>query len=404
MPSKNPFSEVSMAVREKINKKTGQRVHEAYWNARSKRFPHIRVQRSIECGTEGEAAKAERRLVKETTEEVARLEALGTCWRSVINGWEADAKGEDETWRNPMTGKPITEQFVRDVVNTLRNWTKPWLEIPAGELTRKHGKDALRAAEEAELSKGSLKRIKNYINMVYDYGIQEGIILNAKHSPVFGLLVNAPVSEKLPEILTVGEVRKLLFSAKVEGHSWYPIWALALTTGMRSSELYALRKKNVLVQDGLIRVCESWDHLADQAKSTKAGYWRNAPIPPALEGLIKTLLEDEQTGEFLLPRPREWAEGLQAMVLRAFCEKIGIPSIRFHAMRACFATHLLTSGVEDAVVMRIGGWRDFKTFQIYVRLAGVRERGASDRLGQVFLPSDQKVVEHLGVLYQGSVA
>ena len=392
-----------MAVKEKI-KKDGKKVYEAYWNARSKRFPSIRVQRNQECDTEAEALKVERRLIKEATEEIAKREAQGCSWKAIIGGWEADAKSDCGEFKNPLTGKTVTAEFVRDVGNTLRNWTGDWLDTSASELNRKNGKELLARAQEAELSKGSLKRIKNFVNSVYEYGIQEGIIVGVKHSPVFGIIIDVSDEDKLPEILTVEQVRKLLLTAKAQKHTWYPIWAVALTTGMRSSELFALRKENVLVEEGLIRICESWDWLTNEAKSTKAKYWRNAPIPPALVELIKTLMADKSTGEFLLPRIHEWEQGLQAQVLRAFCEKIGIPSIRFHSLRACFATHLLASGVEDAIVMRIGGWRDFKTFQIYVRLAGVREKGASDKLGLSILPSDQKVMEHLGALYQETVA
>ncbi|MCB9027109.1 MAG: hypothetical protein H6625_12370 [Bdellovibrionaceae bacterium] len=33
---------------------------------------------------------------------------------------------------------------------------------------------------------------------------------------------------------------------------------------------------------------------------------------------------------------------------------------------------------DRSIVMRIGGWRNFKTFQIYFRLAGVKEQGATE--------------------------
>ena len=60
---------------------------------------------------------------------------------------------------------------------------------------------------------------------------------------------------------------------------------------------------------------------------------------------------------------------------------LGIESnIVFHSLRACFATHMLASGVNQATVMKIGGWKDIKTFQIYVRLAGIDVRGATDAL------------------------
>lgn len=400
-----------MAIREKIDRatglvkidpETGLEIWEAYWNARSERFPQIRVQRNQECKTKEEALKVEKRLIKEATEEVARREALGTCWKSIISAWEVESKTDDGTFVNPVTGKKMTEETVKDTVSVLKNWTHEWLSIPAGELTRKHGKEAIQAAKDAELSRSRVSRIKGAIQMVFDYGLQEGIILDAKKSPVFGIMLNLPDDDELPEILTIEEVRKLLLSAKAMNHEWYPIWAVALTTGMRSSELYALRKENVLLKEGLIRISESWDWHQSKAKSTKGGYWRNAPIPSSLISTLEPLMQTE--GEFLLPRLKLWEEGLQAQVLRSFCQQIGIKSVRFHTLRACFATHLLASGVEDVKVMRIGGWRDFKTFERYVRLSGIREKGVSESLGQVILPTDQSVADHLGTLYNEKAA
>ena len=43
--------------------------------------------------------------------------------------------------------------------------------------------------------------------------------------------------------------------------------------------------------------------------------------------------------------------------------------------------------------MKIGGWRDMKTFQIYVRLAGIEVKGATDVLS--VLPKMQPVTNQL---------
>lgn len=44
--------------------------------------------------------------------------------------------------------------------------------------------------------------------------------------------------------------------------------------------------------------------------------------------------------------------------------------------------------------MRIGGWRTFKTFEVYIRLAGVKEAGATDGMMAKFLDSsDEKVFD-----------
>jgi len=76
----------------------------------------------------------------------------------------------------------------------------------------------------------------------------------------------------------------------------------------------------------------------------------------------------------------QWDKGLQAKVLRSFCFINGLPSIKFHTLRACFATQMLRNGVEAARVMKICGWKELKTMQHYVRLAGVEIFGATDKL------------------------
>jgi hypothetical protein len=58
----------------------------------------------------------------------------------------------------------------------------------------------------------------------------------------------------------------------------------------------------------------------------------------------------------------------------------------------------LAAGAEATKVMKIGGWRDLKTFQIYVRLAGVDEKGVTDRLD--VMPVDELIVSRAGVMYE----
>jgi len=99
----------------------------------------------------------------------------------------------------------------------------------------------------------------------------------------------------------------------------------------------------------------------------------------------------------LLPRNKQWDRGDQSRPLRAFLVEAGLPSVKFHTLRACFATQLLADGVEMTKVMKIGGWKDIKTMQIYLRLAGVDERGATNSLR--FLPSDEAVMGHVVELF-----
>ncbi len=66
-------------------------------------------------------------------------------------------------------------------------------------------------------------------------------------------------------------------------------------------------------------------------------------------------IERMSTHDFIFPRSWEWDKGEQARVLRAFCIGNRLPSVRFHALRACFATQLISTGIPATVVMKICG-------------------------------------------------
>jgi integrase len=147
-----------------------------------------------------------------------------------------------------------------------------------------------------------------------------------------------------------------------------------------------------------MRVTKSFNKRINETKSTKAGYWRNVPISPELNGLLVELKQTTGHLPNVLPRNNYWDRGVQANPLRFFLKSIGLPSVKFHTLRACFATQLLSDGVEMTKVMKIGGWKDIKTMQIYLRLAGVDEKGATD--GLRFLPSDEAVMGHVVQLFE----
>jgi integrase len=155
----------------------------------------------------------------------------------------------------------------------------------------------------------------------------------------------------------------------------------------RNGELYALLWSDVDFDNRKMTVSKSYNPRTRSIKSTKSGKWRTIPISPELMTLVVKLKTESGDRPEVLPRLTGWRESRQAKVLRQFCKGVGLRSIRFHALRACFATQLLANDVAPARVMKVCGWADLKTMQHYVRLAGVDERGATDSLK--LLPSDE---------------
>ena len=240
-------------------------------------------------------------------------------------------------------------------------------------------------------SKAFQKRLKNTINMIFNWAIEERVIRGVHHSPVYGVKIVFK-QDKRPEILKGDEIRKLLYEAKAQKHEWYFIWAMALLTGMRNGELYSIRWADVDLENKMIKVERSYNFRIGKFKDTKAGYWRSVPISSELKSLILEIKMCSKS-EFVLPRLTFWRERRQAFVLKEFCRSIGLSEIRFHTLRACFATQLIGSGVEPVKVMKICGWKDLKTLAIYLRLSGVDEQGATE--GLCFLPKDEGNITRL---------
>lgn len=349
----------------------GEKRFSVYVNLRSRPMPHLRFQKRVTgLRSMAEAQRIEKALVKELTMKVAQGEGHGFTWRMVVDKWAAfvDSPYFMDRKYNPGT--------VSDYMSMMHTWTKNWLDKPAAEITRGDGREVLDRVLSKGRTKAFQKRLKNTINMIFNWGIESKIIRGVTHSPVFGLKIVLK-EDKKPEILKLEEIRYLLREARERNHPWYSIWALALLTGMRNGELFALKWSDVDLEKGMITVQRSFNNRTKEFKSTKAGYWRTVPVSSELNSLLENMARTE---EFVLPRLELWMQGQQAKVLKEFCLLIGITAIKFHTLRACFATQLISDGVEPIKVMKVCGWMDLKTMGRYLRLSGVEEKGITEGL------------------------
>ncbi len=370
-----------MAVKEFIDDDGG--IHyRVYVQARGKINPKVRKQKLIERITSKEKAEElEKKWLAEVTYQVARLEGRGLMWEDILHRWELDV-------RYGGIGKKVSHHTVIDHVNRLRRFCYGWKGKVASDITRADGRAVIKRAVLDGKSVSALKKIKNSINIVFRWGIEEGFILGHRHSPVHGLTLDGEREERFPPILTLEEVKLLLREAKVREHPFYLVWAFMLMTGMRSGECWALLWEDVDLVKRLIRVNKSYskryavyNRESRGIKSTKNGRWRHVPISDQLMGLLAEIKEVTGSQENVLPRLVSWKNGDGPNVLRDFLRRIGIDKkVVLHTLRACFATHLMGLGVEPTKVMKVGGWSDYKTFQIYVRLSGIEEKGATDKL------------------------
>lgn len=389
--------------------KDGEIFWRVYVDLRGRKDSRVRAQKRINgLKSEREARTEEKRLIRELSEQVTAEESKGLRWSDVIERWVAQ--------QELFPTKKYAMTTVQDHAALMRNWTKPWLNRIASELNRGDGREIDRQAQESGKSALFRKKLKNTINVIYMWGIEERIINGVHESPVLGVEVKPDREEIKPEVLTIEEIRNLLRLAKEQKHPWYPIWVGAVLTGCRSGELHELRRSDLEIvtrekgieedqkpiysrRYGFLRVRKSWTTRFKKSGPTKGGYWRNVPISSEFYWFLLNELRVEtmRPEEHLFPQSWEWDYGEQARLIRGFCVANKIPSIKFHTLRACFATQLISTGVPATVVMKICGWKDMKTMQRYIRLAGIDEAGATEVLR--FIPTEEAVMEKVVDMY-----
>jgi integrase len=215
-------------------------------------------------------------------------------------------------------------------------------------------------------SESQKKNVLKYIRGPFTYAHEKGLI---PVNPVPNMKFR--IGDKLEEVLTKEQAKYLLKMAKKVNHEWYPHWMMALYTGMRNGELYALTWDHVDLKNKQIEVKVSWNNK-EGFKDTKSGDDRIVEIAPPLIKLLKELKQNSQDTIYVLPRIDRWDKGDQASVLRMFLLGLGLPRIKFHSLRATWATIAISEGVPPAVVMAQAGWKDLKTMQRYIRRAGIQ--------------------------------
>lgn len=321
-----------------------------------------------------EAKKIERELIQIAQEELTLSEQANSSWGTLVDEWELALRNGTGSIR--MLVKTTQD----DYINVLRNFTIRWWKKSVDLITPADVKDVLILVHEMGNSRARQQRVKTAIDGIFKWAIETRRVKHVLASPAKGVSLVGRIEEKPPEILNINEIRLLLKKAKKMNHRYYPIWAMALLTGCRSGELYALQWSDVDLENKRIQISKSYNKRTNSYGPTKAGYWRDVPISSDLETLLKELRLKRGGKKWVLPHHPEWSSYQQASVLRQFCKEIGIPSIRFHALRACFATQLIKDSIAPSVVMKICGWNDLKTMQRYIRLAGIEVEGATESL------------------------
>lgn len=181
-------------------------------------------------------------------------------------------------------------------------------------------------------------------------------------------------TSKLPEVLSVEEVKKLLRAT--ENHKHLCILLTIYSGGLRLGELVNLRVRDLHFDGNYIVI-----------KNSKGKKDRHT--------LFSSKLKEELQRYIAVYKPRYWlfegqdggeysARSVQN-VLRAAVEKSGVnPMCTVHTLRHSFATHLLEQGTDLRYIQELLGHSNVKTTEIYTHISTKKMQEIQsplDRLG-----------------------
>lgn len=327
----------------------------------------VRIQKIVDSHHAAVRAKAEleRTLRKRFEDEILKVKSGKMKYSELLTRFYASLQERDLSVATVENYKLCLD------AHTLPMWgNRPIDEILPDEI-RKLIKERL-----ADKSKSHQKSMLKFMRGVFDYAVETG---HLPRSPV--PFMQFRFEAKLKRVLNETQATLLLEKAKQYAHEWYAHWSMALYTGMRNEELYALTWLNVDFENRLIFVREVWTKKGGFKAITKNGHDRVVEIAHPLVAVLKELKLKDPTSPFVLPRIEEWTKGRQAEILRLFMMGLNMEPISFHALRASWATLMLSKGVAPVKVMKMGGWLSLKTLEDhYVRLSGVDIKGMTDKL------------------------
>jgi len=156
------------------------------------------------------------------------------------------------------------------------------------------------------------------------------------------------------------------------------IVALAIATGMRIGEIFALKWEDIDLEGRTLKVKATRDRVTNELKRTKTkSGTRIAVITDYIEffkeyrawGIAMAKERREKVPEFFCDTHTAKANvsGYQGSVIkcREICELMGIPWHGFHSFRRTFVTNLAKKGVRDTLIAEQVGHKGTATLATY---------------------------------------
>lgn len=334
-----------------------------------------------------------------------------------------EAKIMGGVWVDPRLGKKTFEDYF------LNDWLPNRLvegRTRDGYLTH-YNASIKKTFGHVELRKITPVMVQTWITSLVESGLKPGTVI-AKYSVLAatldakrgasavrdGLLGKSPCQKiELPsmvqrdvEIYSPEQLELVVETFEEHEPWWAPLIFVCSETGLRWGEMIGLRPCDISEKYVSVTHTITERKIADTGTGTrfavkpipKSGKTRKVAVTPELVRYLRRLALDRRLGQedqlFGMPdkatgsvlRTPEWPHGLPVSrshfrdVWKRMVEEAGVPSRRFHDLRATHISWLLAGGADVPSVMRRSGHTQIPTLQRYTQAMEDHDMRALDAL------------------------
>jgi integrase/recombinase XerD len=275
----------------------------------------------------------------------------------------------DRLWLEDGLAKNTLEAYRRDL-RLFAEWlAKQGRSLCAASEPDVLGYLAFRHAGGARVRASTQARLASSLKRFYRHALAASLV---QADPTIRL--DAPKRPpRFPKTLTEGDVEALLAAPDVEtpaGLRDRAMLEMLYATGLRVSELVALKSGEVSLDMGVVRVFGKGAKERMVPIGEEAVAWLVRYLREARSALLKGRVAD---AVFVTPRGGPMTrQAFWHLIKRYGARAIPGKHLSPHTLRHAFATHLLNHGADLRVVQLLLGHSDISTTQIYTHVA--RER------------------------------
>ncbi|NLO00881.1 MAG: site-specific tyrosine recombinase XerD [Bacteroidales bacterium] len=281
-------------------------------------------------------------------------------WETGIRGFENYLKLEKSLSQNSVAA------YINDISKLNSFLDAGYSKITPEKVKLEHLKSFVEWLNEKGVSPRTQARTISGIKSFFKYLLIEDKI----SSDPTALLESPKIGRKLPDILTMEEIDKLIDAVsleKAEGQRNKAMLETLYSCGLRVSELVNLKLTNLYFDQGFIKIEGKADKERLVPVSSRAveeitkyteNYRNNLKIQKGSENIL-----------FLNRRGQQLSRVMVFTIIKNLAAKINLQKkISPHTFRHSFATHLINGGADLRAVQEMLGHESILTTEIYTHL------------------------------------